>query len=132
MPANKEKVILVATSISAIVNIGMNFCLIPIWKENATAFTTFVAEFILFLVCVVYGLKITKIELFNRNMLGVLVGCAGIICVCKVILFTDIEPTMQLIGTVFTSGIVYGLTLILFHNDLAWTILRKVYRTYEK
>ena len=132
MPAQREKTILVATCVSAIVNIGLNFWLIPIWKENAAAFTTFVAEFIMFFVCVFYGFKITKIKLLNKNMLGVLVGCIGIVCVCKAVPLFDIGATMQLISAIMVSGILYGAILIMLHNDVASSILRKVYRTYEK
>lgn len=132
MPAQKEKKILTATCVSAAVNIGLNFCLIPIWKENAAAFTTFVAEFIMFFVCVKYGLKIVRIKLLNKNMIGVLTGCVGIVCVCRVVLSFNYGTAIQLISAVAVSGIVYGLILILFRNEIVWSVLRKVCRTYEK
>lgn len=132
IPAQKEKTILIATCVSAAVNIGLNFYLIPIWKENAAAFTTFVSEYIMFFVCVKYGLKIVKIKLLNKNMIGVLTGCVGIVCVCRVALSFNYGAAIQLISAVVTSGIVYGLILILFRNEIAWTILRKVCRTHEK
>ena len=132
MPAQKEKTILAATCVSAIVNITLNFYLIPIWKENAAAFTTVVAEFIMFFVCVIYGLKITKIELLNRNMLGVLTGCVGIICGCKVVLLFDLKPITQLAGAILVSGMIYGLILILFRNNIIYGFLRKVCQTHEK
>lgn len=132
MPAQKEKTILIATCVSAAVNIGLNFYLIPIWKENAAAFTTFVSEFIMFFVCVKYGLKIVRIKLLNKNMIGVLTGCVGIVCVCRVALSFNYGAAIQLISAVVVSGIVYGLILILFRNEIAWTILRKVCRTHEK
>lgn len=132
MPAKKEKIILIATCVSAAVNIGMNLYLIPIWKENAAAFTTFVAEFIMFFVCVVYGLKITKIKLLNKNIISVFAGCVGIVCVCRVILTFNYGATIQLIGAVAVSGIAYGLILILFRNEIVWDVLRKVRRTHEE
>lgn len=132
MPAKKERTILVATCVSAAVNIGLNFCLIPIWKENAAAFTTFVAELIMFVICVIYGLKTARIELLNKNMLGVLVGCAGIVCACKVVLFVKCSAVLQLMGAITVSGMVYGLVLIIFRNDIVCTVLRKVCLTHEK
>lgn len=132
IPAQKEKIILVATCISAIMNIGLNFLLIPIWKENATAFSTVVAEGIMFVVCGIYGLKIVKIEVLNKNMIGVLIGCVGIVYICKVILSFKYAVVIQLIGAVVASGIIYGVTLILFHNDIVCTVLRKVCRIHEK
>lgn len=83
-------------------------------------------------VCVKYGLKIVRIKLLNKNMIGVLTGCMGIVCVCRVALSFNDGAAIQLISAVVTSGIVYGLILILFRNEIAWTILRKVCRTHEK
>ena len=132
MPAQKEKTILVATCISAIVNIGLNFFMIPIWKENAAAFTTLVAEFIMFFICVTYGLKVTKIELINKNIFEVLIGCIGIVCVCKIIASFNIGMVMQLIGSIVVAGIVYGIVLISFHNEIVFTVLRNVYQKIKQ
>lgn len=132
MPAEKEKIILVATFISAIVNIGLNVCLIPIWKENAAAFTTLVAEFIMFMVCVIFGLKITEIKLLNKNMIGVLVGCVGIVCSCKAILIFDFGIVKQLIFSMLLSGVIYGIILVIFKNDLVYYLLKKVHKTNQK
>ena len=65
-------------------------------------------------------------------MLGVMFGCVGIVCVCKIILSFEYGVIMQLLGVVLASGVVYGLILILFRNDIACTVLRKVCRIYEK
>ena len=123
---------LVATCISAIANISLNFCLIPVWQEKAAAFTTFVAEFIMFLLCMVQGLKVVKIHLLNKNMLGILSGCMAIVGVCRVTLWFNLGTIMQLLISILTSGIVYGLLLIIFHNEIIYAILRKVFWTHEK
>ena len=65
-------------------------------------------------------------------MLGVMFGCVGIVCVCKIILSFEYGVIMQLLGVVLASGVVYGLILILFRNDIACTVLRKACRIYEK
>lgn len=132
LPTQKEKMFLVATCISAIANISLNFCLIPVWQEKAAAFTTFVAEFIMFLLCMVQGLKVVKIHLLNKNMLGILSGCMAIVGVCRVTLWFNLGTIMQLLISILTSGIVYGLLLIIFHNEIIYAILRKVFWTHEK
>lgn len=45
LPLKREKMNLIATSISAVVNIGFNVVLIPKFYQNAAAFTTFLSEF---------------------------------------------------------------------------------------
>ncbi len=51
LPLKQEKVVLVATIISAGVNVILNFILIPIWKENAAALTTLVSEMLAMIIC---------------------------------------------------------------------------------
>ena len=38
IPARKEKIVLIATLVSALANIAINFVCIPFWRENAVAF----------------------------------------------------------------------------------------------
>ena len=132
MPIKKESVILVATCISATVNIALNFCLIPIWEENAAAFTTLVAEFIMFLICAIYGQKTAKIRLLSKNMCSVIIGCTAIICLCKLILNSSMSMMLQLVAAVIASAIAYGIVLFLFRNEVIYALLRKVYRCHEK
>lgn len=127
MPAKKENVILIATCISATVNIGLNFILIPLWKENAAAFTTLIAELIMFIICGWFGLKNTKIELWNRNMFSVVAGCAAVVCVCIVIpMFINMGVLMQLLIMIVLSGFAYGLILLLLHNSIVYDMIKKV------
>jgi O-antigen/teichoic acid export membrane protein len=55
MPKRMEKTITRVAIISALVNIILNLLLIPIYQQNAAAFTTLIAEIIVFLFGLVYG-----------------------------------------------------------------------------
>lgn len=48
LPLRLEKVQMFATIISAILNIGLNFILLPIFQQNGAAFTTLISEFVVF------------------------------------------------------------------------------------
>lgn len=50
LPLRREKNNLIATSIGAIINIGLNIVLIPIFHQNAAAFTTLISEFLVFII----------------------------------------------------------------------------------
>lgn len=114
------------------VNIALNFCLIPIWKENAAAFTTLVAEFIMFLICAICGQKTAKIRLLSKNMCSVIIGCTAIICLCKLILNSSMSMMLQLVAAVIASAIAYGIVLFLFRNEVIYALLRRGYRCHEK
>ena len=51
VPLGLESVLFKATIVSSLVNIILNFILIPFWKENAAAITTIIAEGIVFFWC---------------------------------------------------------------------------------
>lgn len=88
IPIRKEKEVLIATCISAMVNIILNFILIPVFAQNAAALTTVIAEIIM-LVCSIYfcrgaiHLKFWR-ELFTTMLSSLLIG---LICAtCKIYL----------------------------------------------
>lgn len=127
MPANKEKIILVSTCVSAIANIGLNFILIPVWKQNATAFTTVLAEGIMFTICGFCGLKVTKIKILTRNMISVIFGCFSILAMCAINgLLYNIAPFLQLMILIVFSTVIYGLVLLIFRNTVIVNIWSEI------
>lgn len=56
IPLKLEKKVLKATTMSAVINIILNFFLIPIWKENAAALTTVISEMISVMICGYYAI----------------------------------------------------------------------------
>ena len=126
MPAKKEKIILFATCISAGVNIGLNFILMPIWKENAAAFTTAIAELVMFIICMFYGHRVTEIKIWTKNTISVIVGCILIVCVCSLILrIPNWGNISQLLAMMFFSIGIYGFALLILQNTVACDIWRR-------
>lgn len=82
IPSRKETVVFKATLISAVINIGLNFVLIPLWGINAAAFTTIIAEFITFVIASMASRKEIQISGVTKNLITSVFGCCGIIAVC--------------------------------------------------
>lgn len=104
IPQKREKLIMIATIVSAITNIVLNLLLIPMWGINGAAFTTVVAEFIVFLFSVIAGRKYTSRMTFSKDHISVLIGSVLIIFICylskgivnwSVRLFTSIVISMM-------------------------------------
>lgn len=109
IPIKKEKIVFRATVISAIVNIGLNFALIPLWGINAAAVTTIIAECITFIIVFFCSKKIVKIAEYGRNLISTLIGCIGIffICfVCESLDFIVIRVIVSITGSIFTYAII--------------------------
>ena len=126
LPAQKENVILIATIISAIVNVGLNFILIENWREIATAFTTLIAESIMLAICRHESLQICKIKIFNKNLITVGISTVAVICICKIVSLWKLQSTVELFVSVVLSGIGYLVVLLILRNELVIKIMRKL------
>ncbi len=118
IPAKLEKIVLISTIISAVINIILNVTLIPFYSENAAAFSTVIAEAINMIIMISYGKKIVQINGFKKNIITVIIGSIGICLVCSIIHFLRFDVFLEIILSVILSIIVYVITLILLKNQI--------------
>lgn len=127
IPAKKEMIVLKATIISAIANIFLNFILIPIWKENAAALSTIVAEAIMMVVCMYNGLKVTRLEKgVFKNMISVIVGCVIIVIICKIIQSLNLSILLTMCISIVLSVVGYICTLLILKNVTIVSIVKSI------
>ena len=82
IPQKREKYVMYATVVSALVNILFNLILAPLFQENAAAFTTVLAEAVSMVLCIFYARGLVDLKVNLRSVGSVLVGCAGIVACC--------------------------------------------------
>ena len=122
MPAKREKKTLISSSASALLNIGLNFILIPIFSEKGAAFTTVLAEFTMMTMNFYFSRDITGFVFKNKqtwkNIFSAVIGCVGIGLVCRV---SSVLPNMfvRLAVSISCSGVVYAVILLLLRNGIA-------------
>ena len=81
---NKERAVLYATLIAAILNVGLNFIFIPLLNDVGAAITTFIAEASSLFMCVMYSRPIYKMKIDIWFLFSVSVGCIYVAIVCLV------------------------------------------------
>ena len=116
IPIKKEGIVFKATVISAVVNLGLNFILIPFWGINAAAFTTMTAEAIAFAVSYKEARKYIRLIDVKKNFISVLIGCVGIILVCLPIQTVG-NYAARISGSILVSIVVYFAVLVLMKNS---------------
>ena len=134
LPYKREKYSLISSVISAVLNIGLNFILIPYFAEIGAAFTTLVSEFtvavINYISCRDIVKPILKNEVCKKNVLSVLIGTASIIIFCKLgtLCITNmwIETLICIIGSIIS----YVFILLLLKNPMVYSILKKYKQKY--
>lgn len=80
LPFRREKVVFIATAISAVVNILLNLWLIPVFHEKGAAMTTLIAEILVVLIELPFVRE--QISVNKKSMFQCALGCIGIIVCC--------------------------------------------------
>ena len=132
IPNRKEKILLLATSLAAIVNIALNFILIKLWSYNGAAITTVIAEFIVCVITFIGMKQFINFVLSKRTIISVLLGCIYIAIACILsdkILNNDF---MSLFFSVVLSVLGYVIILNILKNPLIMSIRTKFKEYFAK
>lgn len=134
IPLGRERYNVQATSISAVVNVVLNFFLIPIFKQNGAAITTLIAEFLVLFYCLYQCKDIRNYvdaPVFSKNMVQTLAGCVVMVAVNTMISHFCSVVWMRLIIKIAAGVLTYGGLLVALKNELAISLLEKVRRRIQ-
>ena len=123
IPYRCENKVLMATIVAALVNIGLNFILIPTFQQNAEAFTTVIAELLSMVITWWYGRKYFRVSFLKKDILSVAIGCLAIWTICSI---SEKYISSVLISTVFSvtaSVVIYMIVLLIMKNQAVKLVL---------
>ena len=130
MPAKRERRTLVSSSTSALLNIGLNFILIPIFAEKGAAFTTVLAEFTMMTMNFFFSRDITgfvfKDKQTWKNIFSSLIGCFGIASICRLSSTIFNSIFIRVLASVTGSVFIYIAILLLLRNKVAVGLLKQL------
>ena len=132
LPNKKEKYILHATIISAVVNVLMNVLLIPIFKQDGAAFTTVIAEMIVLIITFYFSKAFYNIRDINKNVIISLIGCITIFTTALIIKAIFNEMIVYVPLTIFFSILSYYIILLIFKVELAQEATASLFRKIKK
>lgn len=118
LPFKQEKICLIASSISALLNVALNFLLIPIISFNGAAVTTLTSEALILVIYIISGRKFVKLKTDYRFIISITVGCLAIVLICfgmKSVISNDI---IIILISIFMSAPTYFLLQIVFKNEI--------------
>lgn len=128
IPLKMEKAVFKATVISALINIILNIILIPLWKENAAAFTTVVAEAFSFYWCRHEGKKYIDLEISIRYLTKILMGCMGIFVLTYIFVPVSYNKYLYVFLVFVGSIITYIVIEVLLKNEVIDGIISVLWR----
>lgn len=135
IPLRREKYNVIATIISAGINIALNFFMISLFKQNGAAITTAISEFFVFFFCF-FTLKdrdkYINFKVWIQNFFQAIIGCF-MIAVISFGVKLAISNVLFRIALIFVLSVIcYVSILFLFKNQLAYSILNKIKSKLQK
>lgn len=115
---NKEKIVIIATTIGGMINIILNLFLIPLLRQNGTAISGLSGEITVLIICLIAGAKYINYNFNNKSNKQVLL--ASIICAVTSVGINFLSASTFILLPIQLAffGIGYLLILISFKNEL--------------
>lgn len=123
LPYNNERIFLKSTVVSAIVNIVMNFILIPIFKQNAAAFTTALSQGVALIMCFNHSKEHISLRESRHSGICTIIGCVGIAATCILIKALNFGLLQETILAIVISAFIYLLIQIVTKNPTFYEII---------
>lgn len=126
LPSKNEKTYMIVCCVTAIVNVTLNYLLIPFGGAIAASFTTAISAFLIFILLFIKKDKRISMDYLFKASTSPLIGGALILLYCKLINpFFDtiyIRVIVSILGSIF----IYGLVLIMMKNELCLEVLGSI------
>lgn len=125
IPYRKEKLALRLTIVSALINIVLNFILIPSLSFNAAALTTLLAELFMFCGGLIATKRIIAIDVKKELMLSV-VTCCIVALTCRVTSMLVVNFVIRIFVSMLFSVVFYTVFLCIIKNNIVYDTVREI------
>lgn len=131
-PMGLEKYILIATVISALVNICLNFFFIPQIGVNGAAITTLISEIIVFVICFCVCKKSDDDKIEISAIIKVILGCSIVVLICCLIIQTSMSRILKIIVSFGISAPIYFFAEIAVRNGFVINEISNLVKSIRK
>ncbi len=118
LPAKKEKIFMVACTITAVANVVANFFIIPWLGAIGAAITTAFGNLLAFMILLPYAIRVVLIDNVLKKLIGPFIGCVGILFVCFLVRYLKLDFALSTVLSILGSIVIYGIVLFVTKNEL--------------
>lgn len=126
LPLGKEKILLSATIVSAVVNIVLNFLMIPQMSEIGAAITTLVSEILVMVIEFPYAKRYLNIN--KKTIFNALVSVSWIVFCCLFLRKFQLSLIVYTILAISISAVGYFILLLLMKTEELTEIISKAFK----
>ena len=123
---NREKFVLKTTIYAAIINIVLNFVLIPNFKQDAAAITTLISQAVSCFILAKEGLKYVDLRTTYKTFLHSITGTSFILLIIQILRLFNMNLYIFIMLSIILSIIVYLIILVKLKNRVVLNILREI------
>lgn len=113
LPYGEEKKAVFITSLGAIVNFILNMIIIPLYSYNGAAFTTFIAELVVFIGLLYFSKNIIEIRVILKYILNYVILSIPIVIIYMILRLIITSGILLIISTILFSVLTYLFLLVL-------------------
>lgn len=128
IPSGRDKLCMISSCISAVVNLVLNILFIPKWGLNAAAATTAVSQILGLFIKLPFVEKEVSIGDKKNLLQGPVIGSVLIFVITYFMRMLIANMMVRAIVIVGISVIIYGITLVVLKNDLMLSVLENMKR----
>lgn len=132
LPAKQEKIFMEACWFAAVINVILNFILIPYGGASAAAFTSGISSFVIFVWLLIKKDKRIKLNYVTQVLKSPLVASLLIILFCVIVKKVVSNLFAKIIICVLGSTLLYFITLILSQNELILEVCGEIKKRIRK
>ena len=123
IPNRKENDFLIITIIAALINIGLNFILIPQIGIIGAAITTLISEAFVTIVSWIRGRKVSSISIRPRNLISAIIGTISIAIICTIVKKMCGGALVSILIAVPISIVLYIVLLLILNNSIVVDVI---------
>ena len=123
LPSKRENVYMIICCIATIVNLVLNYFLIPIGGANAAAFTTAVCSLLILIMLIITKDKRIKIDKLNHILIPPIIGCSLIVLLCSILKFVILNIYVKTIVCILLSSVIYIVSQVIMKNEILTDIV---------
>mgnify|MGYP002568070300 CR=1 FL=1 len=132
IPHKMEGKCFVASITSAVVNVILNFILIPIFSLNGAAVTTLISEIVVVAMNFFFAKKIVNISFLFDGLKSLIFSNIVVVLICLLVDYYIANVCWCIGVSLVLCFIVYFLLLFLFKDKVAYPIMHNILRKYKK
>ncbi|WP_296012923.1 flippase [uncultured Treponema sp.] len=132
LPQRLEKVSLQSQIIGCIVNIVLNYTLIPIWGVFGAAFSTFIVEGIITIYKILFSIKYIKCNGLIQNLLKIIFSCTLMSLAVLAILYFIKNVFIQIAAGVTLGAMIYAVCTLLLRTDTALMLTETIKKRIKR